>query len=93
MEKEPNFDNYTEISEDGKVLGFKIEGDPFLYRYDRHGGWYDAKGNYYNSDAVKCQPPDSSSEEEGHEEQKEGVEQAVLGAKLQKNTQRQETLR
>lgn len=51
MENEPNFNEYTEVTENGKVVGFHLEGDPFLYRYDHHGGWYDAKGNYYNSDA------------------------------------------
>ena len=63
MEKELDFNVYTEVEENGKVVGFQLEGDPFLYRYDHHGGWYDAKGNYYNSDAKRCEQPDSSDEE------------------------------
>lgn len=87
MEKELDFSEYTEISEHGKVIGFKLSGDPFIYRYDQHGGWYDAKGNYYNRDAEKCQPPDSSDDDGPLEQQPN--EEAVLQAKPQASTQRQ----
>lgn len=89
MEKDLNFDDYIEVSEGGRAIGFRLEGDDFLYRYDRHGGWYDAKGNYYNKDAEKCHPPESSEESD----EEDFPEDKVADVNLQKNTQRQETIR
>lgn len=50
---DPRFEHFTEVAgEDGNVIGFKLDGQDFLYKFDSKGGWHDEDNNYYNSHGV-----------------------------------------
>lgn len=50
---DPRFNEFTEqLDENGKPIGFVLEGSDFLFKYDEEGGWVDEDGNYYNSDGI-----------------------------------------
>lgn len=50
---DPRFKEYTEIEdESGNKIGFKLEGNDFLFKYDEKGGWYDEEQNYFSKHGV-----------------------------------------
>ena len=63
-EPDPRFQQFIEaLSEDGKVIGFTLPDNPFLFKYDTNGGWLDENGNYFNSEGI-LQSEDEESEDE-----------------------------
>jgi hypothetical protein len=51
------FDRFVELK-DGS--GFTIPGCSFVFKFDRHGGWFDEYGNYFSADG---RPEDPHSSE------------------------------
>jgi hypothetical protein len=50
---DPRFNEFTEqLDEYGKPIGFVLEGNDFVFKYDEEGGWVDEDGNYYNSEGI-----------------------------------------
>lgn len=50
---DPRFEHFTEVlGEDGKPIGFKLDNNNFLFKYDQKGGWHDEENNYYNAHGV-----------------------------------------
>lgn len=50
---DPRFSEFTEqLDENGKAIGFHIDGSDFLFKYDEDGGWVDEDGNYYNAEGI-----------------------------------------
>jgi hypothetical protein len=39
--RENRFAQYIDVEEDGKRIGFKLEGNDFLFKYLSDGGWLD----------------------------------------------------
>ena len=48
------FDVYTELANE---KGFTIKGCNFIFKFDRHGGWKDQYGNYYNCNGEPEEEP------------------------------------
>lgn len=48
------FDVFTELPNGS---GFTIRGCKHVFKYDRHGGWYDEYRNYYDKNANPTDPP------------------------------------
>ena len=47
------FSEFNEVAdENGKVIGFKIPNNDFLFKFDEDGGWLDEEDNYYNCDGI-----------------------------------------
>jgi hypothetical protein len=40
------------VFENGQAIGFKLDNNDFLFKYDQKKGWFDEDGDYYNSDGV-----------------------------------------
>lgn len=57
---DPRWNEFIEeFDSEGKLIGFKLPNNDFLFKYDFDGGWEDEKGRYYNAEGI-LQPDDES---------------------------------
>lgn len=55
-EPNPRFAEYKEeFDTEGNLIGFTLEGNPFVFKFDGKGGWRDEQGNYYNSEGIELE--------------------------------------
>jgi hypothetical protein len=62
---DPRWENFIEqFDSNGTPIGFKLEGNDFLFKYDNLGGWTDEKGTLYDSNGVLIDDESAGEEEE-----------------------------
>ena len=50
------FEEFKELDDNS---GFKIPSGE-VFKFDKHGGWFDEYGDYFNGDGEPCTPPKDS---------------------------------
>lgn len=69
---DPRWDEFIEeFDTNGKLIGFKLPNNSFLFEYDVDGGWEDEQGRYYNAEGILQPDVESDSGEEddsGHDD-------------------------
>jgi hypothetical protein len=62
---DPRWENFIEqFNANGTPIGFKLEGNDFLFEYDDLGGWTDEKGKLYDSNGVLIDDESADEEED-----------------------------